>query len=321
MYVFIFCLLSSSPLRCVTTYLGPDFPSMISSAAEFQLRCLDNGVDHTSPFSESTVADIPLLRRMLRICRDIAPCMVPRNEFETSMRLPVLNHADLSICNFIVPAEGDPRIEGVIDWQGAIVAPFFIQCQPAAGMVYVTGAVKSAPDGSPILPAGFDSMSPQEQDTVRRHMDMISRYRDYWLDAGASYPRRGDAWNLPLGMEMPHLLHYMLRCIADGPLRLCDLLIKMQARWQLLSDEACPIDFSPEEKEMYRVRHEQWYERTLLDAGVANAVGGMEDGWIEDEGFEDGKRRLEELRQIWDQEMHMDRPFPLFDGAPSPYLS
>ena len=146
----------------VRNYLGPDFPSMISSA-EFQLGRLDNGIDHTSPFAESTAADFPPLRRMLRVCRDIAPIMVPRNEFETSTILPVLHHAALCICNFIVLAEWDPRIEGVIDWQGAIVAPFFMQCQPgpAAGMVYVAGAVKSAPDGSPILPAEFASMSLQ----------------------------------------------------------------------------------------------------------------------------------------------------------------
>jgi len=54
---------------------------------------------------------------------------------------------------------------------------------------------------------------------------------------------------------------------------------------------------------------------------VANAVGasGMKYGWIEDERFADGKGRLEELRRIWYQEMYMNRSFPLFDGAPSPY--
>ena len=73
---------------------------------------------------------------------------------------------------------------------------------------------------------------------MRSHMHMISRYSYYWLDAGASY--RGDAWNLPLGMEIPHLVHYLLRCIADsdGSLRLCDLLIKMQDPSAILVDVA-----------------------------------------------------------------------------------
>jgi len=60
------------------------------------------------------------------------------------------------------------------------------------------------------------------------------------LDGVVSYLRRRDAYNFPLGMETTN---YILRCIADGPLRLCDLLIRMQDRWGLLSDEACPIDF------------------------------------------------------------------------------
>lgn len=108
---------------------------------------------------------------------------------------------------------------------------------------------------------------------------------------------------------MANLLHYILRCIADGPVQLCDLLVKMQVHWYIFSDA------------LYRVRYEEWSERTLLDAGVANGVGGKGDRWIEDEGFEDGRRKLEDFHRIWDREMHMDRPFPLFDGAPSPNLS
>ena len=50
------------------TQSGHDFPSMITSAAEFQLRCLDNGIDHTSSFAVSTATDIPLIRRILNIC-------------------------------------------------------------------------------------------------------------------------------------------------------------------------------------------------------------------------------------------------------------
>ena len=296
--------------------LGPDFPSMMLSAAEFQLRCLDNGIDHTSPFSESTGADVPLLRHVLGICIDIAPLVSRRGQLQTQ---PVLSHPDLSVCNFIVPAEGDPKIDGVIDWQGAVVAPFFMQCRPATGMVHVTEAIKSAPDGSPILPENFDSLSAEEQDNVRRHMGMISRFRYYFLDAVATYPRRRSAWGIPLGMQMPNLIHFILRCIADGPVQLCDLLVKMQGHWQVFSDEPCPIGFSPEEKEVYRVRYEEWHERQVLDQAVANEVGGMGDGWVEEEGFDDGKRKLEELKRVWDREM--DRPFPLFDGAPSPYLS
>lgn len=63
------------------------------------------------------------------------------------------------------------------------------------------------------------------------------------------------------------------------------------------------------------VRYEKWHERQVLDQGVANEAGGMGDGWVEDDGFEDGRQKLEELKRVWDWEM--ERPLPLFDGAPS----
>ena len=230
---------------------------------------------------------------------------------------PVLNHPDLSIGNFIIPCEGPPKIQGVIDWQGTIVAPFFVQCQPANGMIYAAGALDSAPDGSPVPPANFDSMSAEDQDHIRRHIDYVNRYRDYYRYARTMYPRRRTTWLLPI--ELASLFKFVLRCIADGPMDLCDLLFKIQEEWHYLSDTPCPIDFSPEEHEMYRVRHEEWTRRVTLNNDVARAVGGLEDGWIDDEGFEDAKKRFDELHRLWDEKM--DRPFPLFDGAPSPYLS
>lgn len=113
-------------------------------------------------------------------------------------------------------------------------------------------------------------------------------------------------------MQMPNLVHFILRC---GPVQLCDLLVKVQDYWEVFLDEPCPNEFSPEEKEMCRVRYEEWHECQVLDQGVANEVGGIGDGWVEDDGFEDGKPKLEELKWVWDWEM--ERPFPLFDGAPS----
>ncbi|KIM42253.1 hypothetical protein M413DRAFT_70929, partial [Hebeloma cylindrosporum] len=105
---------------------GPwsDLPTMISNAAKFQLRCLDSGIDHTSPFSESNSSDIPLLHCMLNICSDIALFLAPKYQFWTSMMRPVLGHPDLSTCNFLVPSEGGPKIRGIIDWQGACVGSF-----------------------------------------------------------------------------------------------------------------------------------------------------------------------------------------------------
>ena len=71
---------------------------------------------------------------------------------------------------------------------------------------------------------------------------------------------------------------------------------------------------------MYRARHEERTRRVALNTDVANGFGGHVDGWIDDEGFEDAKKRFDELLRLWNN-ANMDRPFPLFDGAPSPFLS
>ena len=38
---------------------------------------------------------------------------------------------------------------------------------------------------------------------------------------------------------------------------------------------------------MYRVRREERTQLVALNTDVANGFGGSEDGWIDDEGFED----------------------------------
>ena len=73
---------------------------------------------------------------------------------------PVLNHPDLSIGNFIVSSESPLKIQAVIDWQGASVAPLIV---PANGMIHTSGVVDaSSDDGSPVPPANFDSMSDED---------------------------------------------------------------------------------------------------------------------------------------------------------------
>jgi hypothetical protein len=290
---------------------------MMLSAAKLQLRCLDSGIDHTSPFSESIAADIPFLRRILTLCIDIAPLMTPKSIVMKSLMRPVLNHPDLSIGNFIIPCEGPPKIQAVIDWQGTSVAPFMVQCQPANGMIHASRVVDFDSDGSPVPPANFDSMSAEDQDIIRRHIEYVNRYSDYFHHARIMYPRRRSTWLFPI--ELATLFKTILRCIADGPLDLYDLLSKIQDMWHHFSKEPCPIDFSPEEHEMYRARHEEWTQRVALNVDVANGVSGYADGWIDDKGFEDAKKRFDQLHRRWGEKM--DRPFPLYDGAPSSFLS
>lgn len=73
----------------------------------------------------------------------------------------------------------------------------------------------------------------------------------------------------------------------------------MQDEWYEFSDEPCLIDFSREEQELYRARYTEWDNGNALDDGMANAPGGMVDGWIEDEGFEAAMQKFEQLRHLY----------------------
>ena len=99
-------------------------PAMMKSAVEFQLRALDSGaVDLTSSLVRSTRSDIPLPRRMLNICIDIASLIAPR---DAALTMPVLNRPDPSLQNLIVPSERPEIVRCAIDWQGAAILPFII---------------------------------------------------------------------------------------------------------------------------------------------------------------------------------------------------
>ncbi|KZT22686.1 hypothetical protein NEOLEDRAFT_1036601, partial [Neolentinus lepideus HHB14362 ss-1] len=103
----------------------PDMQTMIKSAAEFQLRTMDTVVDLSSPHVKSNPSDVSLLRRLLDICICIAPLIVPP---VPAMTAPVLNHPDLSLNNLIVPLEDLAFVHHVIDWQGATISPYCMQC-------------------------------------------------------------------------------------------------------------------------------------------------------------------------------------------------
>lgn len=55
--------------------------------------------------------------------------------------------------------------------------PNGLPCEYTSSKRYLTGDVGSAPDGSPVPPADFDSesMSAEDQNYIRRHMDWMQR--------------------------------------------------------------------------------------------------------------------------------------------------
>ncbi|KZT22671.1 hypothetical protein NEOLEDRAFT_1097383 [Neolentinus lepideus HHB14362 ss-1] len=294
----------------------PDMETMIKSAAEFQLRAMDTVVDFSSPHVKSNPSDIPLLRRLLNTCIRIAPLIVPPVPAITA---PVLNHPDLSLNNLIVPPEDLAFVQHVIDWQGATISPYCMQCGVPTAVAYTKGVILIPGDGSmPPWPDNFDAMSPEEQEYIRIHHRYACRHRSYIIQLSMD-PLRGDVWALSHSTVLEFLVPYITRCIADGPLDLRGLLVSLQGMWSSILYDPCPIDFTQEEIAAHYKEAEAQAEYERNVNRLHDVIGCLNDGSVRPEQFESAKEKMERCRREWD-ETAMKGPFPFYEGAHSYYL-
>lgn len=291
--------------------------TMIKSAAAFQLRAMDTVVDFSSSHVKSKPTDIPLLRRLLNTCIRIAPLIIPPDPAITA---PVLNHPDLALNNLIVPPEGLAYVHHVIDWQGAAISPYCMQCGVPTAVAYTEGVVPIPADGSmPPWPANFDAMSPEEQEYIRVQHRYACRHRMYVLKSPSRDPLRGDVWALPQCTALEFLVPYITRCVADGPLDLRGLLVGLQERWSSIADSPCPIEFTQEEITAHYEEADAQAEFERNVNRLYDEVGCLNDGSVRPEQYESAMEKMGRCRRDWD-ETAMKGPFPFYEGAHSYYL-
>lgn len=309
---------SSRTQRVVDT--GPDLQTMIKSAAEFQLRAIDAGVvDFSSPYPKYKPSDIPHLKRLLNLCITVAPHIVPD---DPDLTVPVLTHPDLSLNNIIVAPSGSAAATSMIDWQGATVSPFCIVCPIPPAVGYEGDVIPIPPDGSmPLWPEGFDALSPEEQDLVRRHHRYACRHRYYVQSALLTHFERAKAWVLPHYEVLTNLVKFITRCASDGPADLRGFLFELQKCWaEFAPDVPCPVDFTPEE---IAAHERQEVDRKAYEAHVADLyeeVGCSADASVPPDHYEASMKIVERRRGEWD-EVAMKGPFPFYEGAHNYFLN
>lgn len=293
---------------------------MIRSAAEFQLRAIDEVVDFSAPFIESKPSDEPLLRRMLRICIEIAPLIVPRNR---ALVMPVLGHPNLTLTDLIVPPEGPATCLAAIDWQCATVSPYCQRCYPAPA-IYNLGPIPVPADGSmPPWPENFDQMPEDMQELYRIYHRFACRLRWYSLQSFKMDPLRREACRLPHMDGLAKLVTAITRSVADGPFQLRDHLVDLQQEWKSFAEGPCPIDFTPEEIAAHRAEkemREEYAENVLHLRKELHVPPHLPAGCVLHEDYEHAKKAMEQWRANWD-EAAMKGPFPFYEGAHSYYLT
>lgn len=236
------------------------------------------------------------------------------------MTAPVLTHPDLTLNDLLVSPEGRAYVHHVIDWQGASIAPYCMQCGVPTAIVYSDGVVPIPLDGSmPPWPEDFGTMPSEQQEFIRVHHRYACRHRSFVLGIPRRDPLRADAWALPHSTVLELLARYITRCIANGPQDLRGLMIDLQQRWTGVADCPCPIDFTEEEMAAHskESKAQEEYERNVTK--IHAAIGCLNDGSVPAGQFEAANEKMEHYRGLWD-EADMKGPFPFHEGAPSYYL-
>ncbi|PBK67764.1 hypothetical protein ARMSODRAFT_1085806 [Armillaria solidipes] len=292
----------------------PDMASYITTAARLAQECLSRGIDTNSSFARSSHQDVPEIHRLLEKCIAVAPHLAPP---DSSLLSPLLAHPDMSASNMLIESPEKPSIACFLDWQGAIVAPAFMQVSIPALLAYTDGVFELDSEGCvPPLPEDIDERPSDEQEYLRLHHKLLSRYRFYLAQLPKLGPLHAAAWRYPHQEVTSDLPLYVLRCWADGPLKLRDALMEVSDPDS--SAIPCAIDFSPAEREAHdeelraRVRYQGMVER------LVEYVGCDGQGWVEEERFEEAQRAVEGAARQWDDAVG---PFPFRDGSWSFFLN
>ncbi|KAI5825204.1 hypothetical protein K523DRAFT_420203 [Schizophyllum commune Tattone D] len=82
-------------------------------------------------------------------------------------------HPDFNAGNIIIDEDLEsPSVNGIIDWQGAVVAPYYQQYQVPAAYSYDedTELVLYVPGSAPVVTQGHEDLSPEEKDRTGRYL-------------------------------------------------------------------------------------------------------------------------------------------------------
>ncbi|EKM75148.1 hypothetical protein AGABI1DRAFT_132504 [Agaricus bisporus var. burnettii JB137-S8] len=299
----------------------PDVASYLKSAATFQLKALDAGIGFGPPQPRSKKSDIPQLRRLLELCIQLAPFVVPHGKLSEL----VLAHPDLSLGNLIVSPDGPPSVQGIIDWQFSTIEPYFQQCSIPRYIVFSEKIGGVQVGLFPTLPDNYDQMSPEEKEFMDVELMLATRQNVYRMKC-VEYREREKALKMAYYCPIDQLAFYCTRCIAEGPIPLRTALITIQQNWQELGkychiapEVSCPLDFTEEEIAAHEIKAQNWEKYTQYSEMLFNYLRADESGIVNDSDFERAVSIMDDCRKEW-AEFGVKGPFPIVEGGYSYHL-
>ena len=267
-----------------------------------------------NPFYDPTI-HLKLLDMLAVAIPDITP--------PTMLSSPTLWHADISHSNLFVAESGPAAVEGLIDWQHSVIAPYCMQATFPSIFTYDGGLI-DIPKGrvAPKLPNHVSTLSPDQQIPYRMHLKLAMRHKAYEQKIVTENERRMIVCGMPFGAELALLPYHILRSWSDSLVPLRTALLRLRDAWDVIAREGtqCPIHFTDDEIRNYQLESQRYTKYQESINSLDDNIGCGGDGWVPEEEFSRAMTTLKKQRLGWDDEVN-GGPFPYEDGSFSFFLS
>jgi hypothetical protein len=236
---------------------------------------------------------------------------------------PTLWHADISHSNLFVAESGPAEVQGLIDWQHSIIAPYCMQATFPSIFTYDGGLI-DIPQGrvAPKMPSHVSTLTPDEQTQYRIHLKLAMRHKAYEQKIVTENERRMIACAMPFSAELALLPYHFLRSWSDSLVPLRKALFHLRDVWNMFAHEGtqCPIRFTDDEVQKHEKELQQYTKYQESITSLENDLGCGGDGWVSDDEYSEAMTILKKRKANWDDGAN-GGPFPYEDGSFSFFLS
>ena len=300
---------------------GPDMGSFLLAAVDSERTWISH---HASQNTSSKRRRFPFYNAVAHLeLLDVLALTIPHIIPPLTLSTPTLWHADISHSNLFVAETGPAEVQGLIDWQHSIIAPYCMQATFPSIFTYDGGLI-DLPKGrvAPKLPSQVSTLTPDQQVPYRLHLKLAMRHKAYEQKIATKNERRMIACAMPFAAELALLPYHVLRSWSDSLVPLRKALLHLRDVWDIFAHEGtqCPIRFTDDE---VRKHEQEWQWYTKYEESIAsleNDLGCGGDGWVHEDEFSKTMTSLKERKANWDDEAK-GGPFPYEDGSFSFFLS
>ncbi|KAL4243740.1 Mitochondrial inheritance protein 9 [Abortiporus biennis] len=163
----------------------PDVVSYFRAAALSEISFINSPYALRSSFRKAPLETREEHLKHLNDCLTLIPYIVPPAEFCS----PTIWFPDASGTNIMT--DSNFKITGLIDWQQAVIAPYFTQhMEFPSAFKYTEGLLPIPSVGYGILLSNIDEFDPEFQKLLHLHRQKVTRHRAYEIAIAKVEPKR-----------------------------------------------------------------------------------------------------------------------------------